>query len=159
MDLQQARAELDRLLNDFGAETGMPGLATEENGVCILVFDGYLNVNLMIDPRSTDLLAWSTVGVLPEEGAEQVLRRLLRANLFWGETDGGIIGLMEEADNVVFSIRRPIEEIDLPYLRALVETVVLRAEQFRGVLNGMPELPDEAPASEQPVALSGAIRG
>jgi hypothetical protein len=158
MELEEARAELDRLLGAFGAETGLPGLATEENGVCILVFDGYLNVNLMADPRGSDLIAWSTVGELPAEGAEDVLRALMRANLFWRDTDGGVVGLMDEGDSVVFSLRRPLEGMDVPYLRALIETVVLRSEQFRSVLNGTPAATSEI-GEEEMASQLGAIRG
>jgi hypothetical protein len=40
MDSVEARAKLNGLLKEFGTAAGLPNLATEENGVCVLVFDG-----------------------------------------------------------------------------------------------------------------------
>jgi hypothetical protein len=158
MDAEQAQAQLAACLKAFGDDVGMPDLATEENGVCMLVFDGQLHINMMVDPRSGNLLMWATVGSLPSAGAEATLRALMRANLFWQDTDGGTLGLMRDSDAVVFALQRPMAGLDVPLLRALIETTVLRAEQFGAVLGDSGE-PAAAPAEDPVHLMRTAIRG
>ena len=157
MDADGARTHLDTLLRTFGQEFGIPGLATEENGVCILMFDGNVPVNLMIDPASGNLFAWSTLGRLPETGADSALRTLMRANLFWRGTDGGTLGLMPDSDLVVFALQRPVDGMDVPLLQAVIETVVLRADEFRGVLQASE--PAETDVIDANRFMTAGIRG
>src|SRR5689334_272141 len=100
---EEPRRTLDRLLSSFGEATGVSGLATEDNGVCVLVFDGGTRVNLMADPLAGDLLSWSSVGELPVGHAAATLRRLMQANLFGQGTRGGTLGLMPDSDEVVLA--------------------------------------------------------
>src|SRR5947209_19000204 len=91
------RQRLDELLAEFGKMTGVPGLATEDNGVCILAFDN-TRVNLLADPTTDHLVAWSNLGTLKAERAEKILRSLMQANLFWHGTHGATLGLLPEDD-------------------------------------------------------------
>lgn len=158
MDVESARSQLNACLKAFGEECDMPTLGTEENGVCMLVFDGQLHINMMVDPLSANLLMWSTLGTLPETGAEAALRALMQANLFWRETDGGTLGLMSDADIVVYAVQRPMQGMDVPLLRAMIETTVLRGEQFRAVLQDKGAAP--APSADDALLLMRTgIRG
>jgi hypothetical protein len=157
MDFGEARAKLDELLKVFGAATGAPGLATEENGVCILVFDGQTRINLLVDHASEKLVVWSTLGAVPAGKAEAVLRQLMRANLFWTGTQGATLGLMPDSDDVVLAIRHPVSGIDAEGLQDLIELMVERVEALAPVATG-----DESPSIEKesaPAAFTSAIRG
>lgn len=158
MDSGEARAKLDGLLKQFGAITGVNGLATEDNGVCVLAFDGRTRLYLLVDHTTGHLLVWSTIGTLPADKAEQALHNLMRANLFWLGTQGATLGLMPDSDNVVLAIRRPVDAVDGDGLRGLIELMVERAEALAPVAAG------EEPASaegERPAAtpFPSAIRG
>jgi len=155
MDSGEARAKLDELLKKFGAVAGIQGLATEENGVCVLVFDGRTTLYLLVDPRNEHLVMWSTIAALAAGKAESALRALMRANLFWTGTDGATLGLMPDSDDVVLAIRRPIDRVDVEGLRDLIELMVGRIEALAPIVAG------EAPAQTQEHAPSfpSAIRG
>lgn len=156
MTQEEARQKLDDLLMAFSRDLGTVPLHVEEDGVCLLVFDQRTDVYLLVDHLSGDLLAWSNLGALPQEGAEPVLRSLMQANLFWTGTDGGTLGLVEDTDSIVLAMRRPIEEVGVEDLRALIETLVERAESLAPALSGNAIAASDAPSS---VPLSAVIRG
>jgi len=154
----EVRAALDKLLGEFGAEAGIPNLATEENGVCILVFNGTLNINLIGDPRTGNLMAWSNIGTLPADRAEAALRTLMRANLFWRQTDGGTLGLMPDSEMVVLAMQRPLASLDVPQLQELIESMVLESEQLRAALESPEKTATDTP-DDLLHLISTGIRG
>jgi hypothetical protein len=156
MDSGEARAKLDELLTAFGSATGVPNLATEDNGVCILVFDGRTRINLLVDHTTENLVAWSSLGTLPAGKAEAVLRRLMRANLFWTGTQGATLGLMPESDDVVLAIRRPVDGIGADGLAGMIELMVERAEALAATVAGEEPSPAEHDTGS---TLATAIRG
>lgn len=132
-----ARDQLDALLAAFDAGAG---LRTEESGVCILVFDGGVTqVNLLADEGDGSVVLWSPVGAVPEGSRAQAYRRMLVANLFWRETDGGTLGLEPEHEQVVLALRRPLASLDVDGLRHAVELLVERAEALRAELAIVPD--------------------
>ena len=157
MDSGAARAKLDELLKQFGATVGMPGLATEDNGVCVLVFDGRTRLYLLVDHTTDHLIMWSTLAALPAGQAEPALRALMRANLFWNGTQGATLGLMPDSDNVVLAIRRPVGAVDVEALRDLIELVLERAEALAPIAAG--ETPPAAEPQEHAPSFPSAIRG
>jgi hypothetical protein len=152
----EARQKLDEVLSAFGKEVGME-LATEENGVCLLVFDKRTTINLLGDPITESLLVWSNLGPLPGEGSERVLRSLMQANLFWTGTGGATLGLMPEGGEVVLATRRPLATLDPEGLRSAIELMVEQAEALAPTVAG-----HEAPAAETdhvPSQIQAFIRG
>jgi hypothetical protein len=157
MDSGEARAKLDGLLNQFGTITGASGLTTEENGVCVLAFDGGPTLYLLVDHTTANLLVWSTIGALPADKTEATLRTLMRANLFFTETQGATLGLMPDSDSVVLAIRRPVDAVDGEGLRGLIELMVERAEALAPVARG--DEPPSAAGEHEALPFSSAIRG
>lgn len=154
---EEARQKLDGVLAAFGKEVGMEGLATDENGVCLLVFDGRTTIHMLGDPGSDSLVVWSNLGAVPADGAERVLRALMQANLFWNGTGGATLGLMPEDDQVVLSIRRPFEGLSAEGLRDVIELMVEQAEALAPTVAG-----EQAPAADAqtvPSQLQAFIRG
>lgn len=132
-----ARDQLDVLLAELDAGAG---LRTQENGVCILVFDGGVTqVNLLADEGDGSVVLWSPVGTAPEADRAQAYRRMLVANLFWRETDGGTLGLEPEHEQLVLAMRRPLTSLDVDGLRQAVEQLVERAEALRAQLAIVPD--------------------
>jgi hypothetical protein len=156
MTQEEASRKLDDLLMAFSRDLGTVPLRTEEDGVCLLVFDQRTDVYLLVDHLSGDLLAWSNLGALPQDGAEPVLRNLMQANLFWSATGGGTLGLVAETDSIVLAMRRPVEALGVEGLQALIESLVERAESLAAVLSGESIVAAKAPSS---IPLSAVIRG
>ena len=159
MDSGEARAKLDELLKKFGAATGATGLATEDNGVCVLVFDGHTKLYLLVDHTSENLVVWSNLANLPAGRAEPTLRALMRANLFWSGTQGATLGLMPDSDNVVLAIRRPIDGVDVEGLRDLIELMLERAEALAPIAAGEQPPADQAQEQHATPPIPSAIRG
>jgi hypothetical protein len=157
MDNGEARAKLDELLKQFGTAAGIPGLATEENGVCVLVFDGRTTLYLVVDPRNEHLVMWSTIAALPASKPEAALRALMHANLFWTSTEGATLGLMPDSDDVVLAIRRPVGGVDVEALRNLIELMVGRIEALAPIAAG--QAPAVTEAQEHAPSFPSAIRG
>jgi len=152
-----SRQRLDELLAAFGQQAGMPGLATEGNGVCILVFDDRTHVNLLADAETSHLIAWSNLGCFSSEGAAATLRALMRANLFWHDTCGATLGLMPDSDEVVLAMRRPIDGLEVDGLRDVIELMVETAEALGPLARGEVAPSKALPAA--PPAYVTAIRG
>jgi hypothetical protein len=157
MESGEARAKLDELLKAFGVATGLPGLATEENGVCVLTIDGRTNLYLLVDHTTENLVAWSTLATLPSGKAEPTLRALMQANLFWIGTQGATLGLMPDSDDVVLAIHRPVDSVDADGLRDLIELMIERIEALAPVAAG--QAPATAETERIPIAFTSAIRG
>ena len=156
MDSGEARTKLDGLLKQFGTTTGVPGLATEDNGVCVLVFDGRTTLYLLVDHTTENLVMWSTIATLPADKAEAALRALMQANLFWTGTQGATLGLMPDSDSVVLAIRRPVDSVDADGLRDLIELMVGRIEALAPIAAGQAS-PAATPARSP--SFPSAIRG
>ena len=156
MDSGEARTKLDGLLKQFGTATGVPGLATEDNGVCVLVFDGRTTLYLLVDHTTENLVMWSTIATLPADKAEAALRALMQANLFWTGTQGATLGLMPDSDNVVLAIRRPVDNVDADGLRDLLELMLGRIEALAPVAAGQAPL---TATPERSPSFPSAIRG
>jgi hypothetical protein len=157
MDSGEARAKLDGLLKAFGTATGLPGLATEDNGVCVLVVDGRTNLYLLVDHATENLVMWSTIATLPVDKAEPTLRALMQANLFWTGTRGATLGLMPDSDDVVLAIRRPVGGVDVDGLRDLIELMIGRIEALAPVAAG--HAPPATENARTTTAVTSAIRG
>jgi hypothetical protein len=157
MESGEARAKLDELLKQFGMTTGVPGLATEDNGVCVLVFDRRTRLYLLVDHTTETLVVWSTIAALPADKAEPTLRALMQANLFWTGTQGATLGLMPDSDNVVLAIRRPVDGVDGEGLRDLIELMVERVEALAPIAGG--QAPPPAETERTVTAFTSAIRG
>lgn len=157
MESDEARAKLDELLKAFGTATGLPGLATEDNGVCVLVMDGRTNLYLLVDHSTETLVVWSTIATLPASKAEPTLRALMHANLFWTGTQGATLGLMPDSDDVVLAIRRPVDSVDADGLRDLIELMIERIEVLAPVAAG--QAPPSGETEHTPTAFTSAIRG
>jgi len=139
----EPRKKLDELLAAFSKMTGVPDLTTDDNGVCILVFDGRTRINLVADPASNEVVAWSNLGELPSDKADPMLRTLMRANLFGNGTRGGTLGMMPQDNDVVLSFRRPLETLEVEGLRDLIEVAVETAEALQPVVAGQAVQPTE----------------
>ena len=157
MSSGESKRRLDALLAAFGKETGATSLATEDNGVCILVFDGQLHINLLADPSTDHLVVWSNLGTLPAQSAEPVLRKLMQANLFWQGTEGATLGLMPASNDIVLAIRRPLDGLEVAGLSDLIELMIGRAETLSKLVAGGAE--PAQPATDSQPARFGGIRG
>jgi hypothetical protein len=74
-------------LEGLGKSFGLPGLAPDANGGCLLMFDDTV-ITLQQDVAGHQLTVHTEVGHLAPDASKQRLEGLLAANLFWAHTAG-----------------------------------------------------------------------
>ena len=158
MELHIAREAADKVLAGL-SQTNSEGLRLDEDGVCRLVFESGGNVYVVLDAASDDLVVWTPAGVLPPEGQAEILRGLMRANLFWAGTNGATLSLAPDDETVVLARRVPLPGLDSEHLSGVIEQTVDDAAHFNVGLAFSSE-PTEAETPEfDPRDTLGMIRG
>jgi Tir chaperone protein (CesT). len=140
-----------RLLAEFGASVELEEeLRTDENGVCTLVFDERIHLNIMPNPNNGQVIFASPLALVDPERRESVYEQLLKANLFWRETGGGTIGITPDASEIILAYQRPLDSLDVPGLRETIEFMVEHAEQLLNTLQAPMGSPVGAVPGETP---------
>ena len=125
--------KLTSLLAEFGSETGLGECPMDEEGVCRLVFDGDLVVDVEqedIEEGQAGFVLYSAVGLLPADDPK-VLRRLLGANLFARGTNDAVLALDEQLDEVVLFRRCEPEQMDYAAFVSVLTDFVNQLEYWR----------------------------
>ncbi|MDR1595334.1 MAG: type III secretion system chaperone [Puniceicoccales bacterium] len=104
MDLSEY---VNELLQAVGKSLSLPGLALDDNGHCVLLFDDKVVLNIELDIEKELLIVYSYIGEVPFEGRETIFETLLESNLFWKDTQGATIGIDKQTQTVVLAF--PIE--------------------------------------------------
>lgn len=144
-----ATPPIDRLLLEFGQRVGLVGLAASEEGVCTLVIDEHWLLNLMANPNSQTFVLWMLLGEVPAPDRADILTRLLRANLFWRETEHATLSLMPDSETVVMVRELPLADLDAVALEAAVTRFVEAAEHCRTLLDDVPDQSTESLPPEE----------
>ena len=123
------------VLADFGKMNGQ-SLALDETGACVFTVDAELVVNLQTLAASGYVLAWATVGGLPDDGFAGARAAFLLSMQDLGrETHGFSLGMDEEDRRLVIHDRRPsdlfasVDEL-AAWIDDLVETVAHIRNEF-----------------------------
>lgn len=85
--------ELQAILDEFGRSAGLGRVGLNEDGVCRLVFDDELTVDVERVPSRGSFYLHAVVGRLPPGDDPGLLRDLLAANLFGRHTGGATLAL------------------------------------------------------------------
>jgi hypothetical protein len=100
MDLEEY---VNELLQSIGKSLDLPGLALDDNGHCVLLFDDKVVLNMEFDREKELLIIYSYIGEVPYEGREIIFETLLESNLFWKDTQGATIGIDKQTQTVVLA--------------------------------------------------------
>ncbi len=104
--------------------------ATGRRCIRRLVFDSVLNIYVVLDAASSDLVVWALAGNLPPEGQAEILRALMQANLFWGGTHGGTLSLAPDGETVILARRVPLHGLETDELSWAIEQTLDDAASF-----------------------------
>ena len=96
--------ELSELLEKFGKSSGLDVCNLDDEGVCRLVFDGNLTVDIEQGEDKATCLMYGLAGPLPPE-PEALMRRMLGANLFVSDTGDAVVGLDNTLDQIIILLR------------------------------------------------------
>lgn len=133
--------EADALVAALGHAIGIPSLALDDDGNCLLRFDGTV-VMLESEPEAQRLVLHAAIGTAPAHGREAVFARLLEANLLWKDTGGATFAYDPRSGRVL--LMQAVPGATAPAVFPdLVARFVDAAEAWTARLG---ELPDPAPA-------------
>jgi len=113
-----SRDQMERLLEDFGKLVEIPELKFDEDGYCCLFFDD-IAINLELDEEENRLYIYSHIGRVPEENKRDFYEMLLKANYFCFETQGGTLGINDDAEVVMLTYHIPFSVLDLTQFETL----------------------------------------
>ena len=151
-DLMRALAE------NSNVEGGFP--ADEDGVVC--VGNGNLRLSFMEVPESRSLLVWSSVGALPEDGADALKTEMLKANFMGRDVNGGALSLSDDGDAYLHRILQ-FDLLDkAAFLKAIENFILVLSQWAHTIAEFRPETP-ETPEEPRQAAfdeadLSGFIR-
>lgn len=124
---------------EFGHHIGLPALALDDAGLCRVVFDGTLAVDLEATPdgRALQVMALATPRDLPSCSTE-MLEAMLGANLLGVSTGGAHFSLSRADGHVFFERRLDMASLDFNGFAMEMESFVNHLEGWQMKLAAMP---------------------
>lgn len=120
---------LSIMIQELGEHLGLSGLELDETAACYLRFDDLL-VCLEVDTAQEKLMIYAPVAELPETDREDLLLALLKANLFWGETDGATLAVSLATNKIILQGVLPLASLTSAALSNHLESFVNQAESW-----------------------------
>lgn len=141
------------LAENAGADGGFP---PDEDGVVRVGYDD-LVLAFAEMPEARSLLVWSSLGPLPEKGAEEVKTALLKANFMGRAVNGGALSL---SDNGVIYLHQamPFAFLDAKTFLRMLEDFVGTLAVWAKALSERGRTDSAAPDEEVRPADSGFMR-
>jgi len=97
------------VLSEFGRSLGEDLKFDPEDMTCTFLIDDEVPVNLVYLPASEQVVAWTSLGGLPEDGyAAARARRLLEMNNLWRATHGFTVSLSDDDRRALVHDRRAV---------------------------------------------------
>lgn len=142
------------LVQELGQRLNLGGLSFAD-GICRLVFDGSLTVDLE-DDGSGGLTLHTVLTSLPHDGREVVMAALLSAHLFGLDTDGAVFGLHPQTQDVYLFRTLPTDGLSVDAAYAALERFTQQVETWRERIDLL--VRESAPASPAPEMAPGYVR-
>ncbi len=126
-------------ITELGRQTGLPGLALNDSGLCRVVFDGTLTVDFEARQDGRTLHLCSVVAPLdPAAQGEAYYETLLQANLLGIATGGAHFSVNTMDEEVLFERVLDMEALDYLGFSMAVESFVNHLEGWREKLASLP---------------------
>jgi hypothetical protein len=135
---------VDDLLREFGARSGLGPLARNNDGICRLIFDGGLVVDIEAADGDPDLHLTAVVSPLRPDAGGALLRDLLAANLA-KESCGAALALDVTRDELVLCRQLPVETLSYPVFERTLDAFLNHIERCRAYLNNSVDAAAGAP--------------
>lgn len=117
------------VLAELGNELGLPELALDAQGGCMLAFDSVV-VNFELIGDGQLLLIHTCLGQAPDQPSANFYAQLLEANHFFAATGGATIGLHSASRSIDLAMVREIQSLDYPSFTHALEGFVHVAEYW-----------------------------
>lgn len=145
--------EFNDLMLALAENAGVPdGFPADEDGV-VRVGRGNLVLAFMEIPERRALLVWSSVGALPEEGADVLKTELLKANFMGRDVNGGTLSVSDDDEAYLHQVLQ-LDLLDkAAFLKALEDFILVLDRWTHAIAEFRPEAfeaerPDEAAGTD-----------
>lgn len=129
--------QIQEVISGFGAMVGLPDLVLDESNCCTLQFDQVV-VNAEYLSDSNEFYFYSKIGPIPANSEDRlrVFAGLLESNCFYRRTSGGVLGIDEALDAIIYTNKVGADGLNANMFGDYMEAFVNLAEDFgRGVLD------------------------
>jgi hypothetical protein len=127
---------INDILSEFGSRTGLGALSRNRDGICRLVFDGNLVVDIEAKDGQSDLTITAAVGSSGGEIGAAVLREFLAANLMIADNAGAALGLDLVRDELVLCRLLPVDGWSYATFERTLDGFLKHLERCRAHLAG-----------------------
>lgn len=117
-----------KLLADFGASAGIPGLAVDDEGYCILKLDEKIVLVMQYEHETESIVLYADLGKYPQAGEHAVFYDILQANCLWTGTGGATLGVNAGTNSVLMCYRLPARHLDTGIFEQTIESLANTAE-------------------------------
>ncbi len=135
--------DINAILSELGGQIGLEGLKLDENGVCRLVFDDVLVVDIESSDDAKTVSFHAQVCELPPEGREKLYRVALEESLFGLGTGGSSFGLDSQRGELLLWRTFPMEHIAYQDFVNILESFVNHLELWKKKTDEMDFSSDE----------------
>lgn len=129
----------EQLLAELASTLGLSSLSPTDDGVCTLVVDQDLPLNLALAPDGRDLVLFSPLGAIAPAHQPVMYARMLRAN--GAGASPVVLGIATGSDTGLISARRPLERLSGAELAIWTGSFVGIAQEWRAALRALAEQP------------------
>jgi len=136
--------ELAALLNELAIRMGLDGLRLDSNGICRLVFDEAIAVDLEPSSDKTRLHLVATLCQIPADASASWLRSLLSASFMGQDTGSAHLAIDPLNDEVVLCQRLALDGLEITRFVPELEAFVNHAQAWMQRLAGVGESPSAA---------------
>jgi len=128
--------DINAILAELGGQIGLEGLKLDENGVCRLVFDDVLVVDIESSDNGELVNLHAQVCEIPSEGREELYKLALEESLFGLGTGGASFGLDSQRGELLLWRSVATDKIDYQDFVNIMESFVNHLELWMQKVQG-----------------------
>ncbi len=122
--------DFPNMLMELGEALGLGKLEFNDDGLCRLVFDGKLTVDIELAPDGEGCFFYSTICTAPSESEADLYAALLEANLFGGATGKAVFALDSNRGEILLWREIEGEQTDFQSFSQELERFVNHVEHW-----------------------------
>ena len=126
-----------KLLADFGATTGIPSLAADSEGYCILELDEKVVLVMQYEQETESIVFYTDLGKYPRTCEQAVFFDILQANCLWAGTGGTTLGINAENNSVLMCYRLQTLNLEPETFERTIESFTNTAEYWTGRIEAL----------------------
>lgn len=125
-------ADFASYITKYGQSVGLSELKLNEAGICSLIFDSKIAIDIIYHKDADQCVFVSVVGTLPSKNQEECFKQLLIANAYGTENKGANIGIEEAENRIILSYVFIPSIVSFDLFKTLLGNFVTLTEKWQG---------------------------